>query len=74
MKKCQLISFKELETLQVKNELINNRKSEGLLQIKECCHEDFGKGLPQNIGMVISHEHFSFRRQNLANIQAEKSQ
>ena len=44
MKKCQAINFQEIETLQVKNELINNRKSEDLLQISECFHEDFGKG------------------------------
>ncbi|KAG5627215.1 hypothetical protein H5410_012433 [Solanum commersonii] len=40
MKKCHAISLHELETLQVENELINNRKSNDLLQIRECCHED----------------------------------
>ena len=56
MKKFQAISFQELETLQVENELINNRKSNDLLQIREYCHEDSGKCLHQLIGMVISRE------------------
>ena len=43
MKKFQAINFQELETLQVENELINNRKSNDLLQIRQYCHEDSGK-------------------------------
>lgn len=37
---CHVISLHELETLQIKNELVNDRKSNNLLQIGEYCQKD----------------------------------
>ena len=40
---------------------------------REYCHEDSGKGWPQYISVIISHEDFNFLRQNLESLHTEES-
>ena len=55
-------SLQELETLQVENELVTNRQSNDLLQIREYRHEDSVKGWT----LTYRHDHFSGRLQLLS--------